>query len=68
MLAPTVLADHEAVSTAAAVSIAARLESKPHALRRLTQGPITARFPASFLHLHPEVTLLVDAAAAGRTH
>jgi galactosamine-6-phosphate isomerase len=42
-------------------------KAKRDALRRLTQGPITARFPASFLHLHPEVTLLVDAAAAGRT-
>ena len=41
--------------------------AKRDALRRLTQGPITTRFPASFLHLHPEVTLLVDAAAAGRT-
>ena len=42
-------------------------KAKRDALRRLIQGPITTRFPASFLHLHPEVTLLVDAAAAGRT-
>jgi glucosamine-6-phosphate deaminase len=43
-------------------------KAKRDALRRLLQGPITTRFPASFLHLHPEVTLLVDAAAAGRNH
>jgi len=42
--------------------------SGPHkraALQRLLAGTITPRFPATFLWLHPRVTLLCDAAAMG---
>ena len=38
---------------------------KRAALHRLGTGRVTARFPASFLHLHPDVTVLCDRAAAG---
>jgi galactosamine-6-phosphate isomerase len=36
---------------------------KRAALRRLLAGTVTPRFPATFLWLHPRVTLLCDAAA-----
>jgi galactosamine-6-phosphate isomerase len=38
-------------------------ETKRAALARLLQGEISPQFPASFLHLHPAVTLLCDEAA-----
>lgn len=38
--------------------------SKRAALQRLLDGPISTHFPASFLHLHPNVTLLTDDAAS----
>ncbi len=38
---------------------------KRAALRRLLAGGVTARFPATFLWLHPRVTLLCDQAAVG---
>lgn len=44
------------------------LVSGPHkraAVRRLLQGDVTPRFPATFLWLHPRVTLLCDAACTG---
>jgi len=37
--------------------------SKRNAMRRLLSGEISAQFPASFLWLHPHVTLLCDRAA-----
>jgi galactosamine-6-phosphate isomerase len=39
--------------------------SKREPLRRLLSGAITTQFPASLLHLHPDVTLLCDEAAMG---
>lgn len=38
---------------------------KRDALQRLLAGDLTPRFPATFLWLHPQVTLLCDAAARG---
>jgi galactosamine-6-phosphate isomerase len=38
---------------------------KRPALRRLMKGGITTRFPASFLCLHPDATMLCDREAAG---
>jgi galactosamine-6-phosphate isomerase len=38
---------------------------KREVLRRLLSGGLTTRLPASFLHLHGDVTLLCDRAAAG---
>lgn len=39
---------------------------KADAVDRMVNGPITTRLPASFLQLHPAVTVLVDAAASPR--
>ncbi len=38
-------------------------EAKRQPLTQLLKGEIAAQFPASFLHLHPDVTLLCDSAA-----
>lgn len=37
---------------------------KRRAVKKLLQSQVTTRFPASFLHLHPEATLLCDRDAA----
>ena len=37
--------------------------AKAEPVRRIGAGPVTPRFPASFLQLHPRVTLYLDAAA-----
>ncbi len=39
---------------------------KAEAIRELVEGPIWASWPATILQMHPHVTVLVDAAAAGR--
>ena len=39
---------------------------KAEAIRELVEGPISASWPATILQMHPHVTVLVDAAAAGR--
>jgi putative deaminase/isomerase len=38
-------------------------KAKP--LQRMVEGPVTTRCPASFLQLHPNVTIICDPAAAG---
>lgn len=38
---------------------------KADAVRRMVEGLITPRLPASFLQLHPRVTVMLDEAAAG---
>jgi glucosamine-6-phosphate deaminase len=38
--------------------------TKAAAVRAMREGPITPRCPASFLQLHPDVTLYLDEAAA----
>jgi galactosamine-6-phosphate isomerase len=38
-------------------------QRKGAALRKLLTGPLTTSFPASFLHLHPSVTVLCDVSA-----
>ena len=40
--------------------------SKAACIERLVNGPITTELPASFLQLHPDVTIMLDAPAAGR--
>lgn len=40
-------------------------EGKAEAVARMIEGPITTELPASFLQLHPRVTVMVDRAAAG---
>jgi glucosamine-6-phosphate deaminase len=39
-------------------------ESKAEALAAAVEGPVTAAMPASVIQLHPEVTVIVDEAAA----
>lgn len=41
-------------------------ESKAEAVFQLVEGPVSARWPASALQLHPHVTVFLDRAAAGR--
>jgi galactosamine-6-phosphate isomerase len=41
--------------------------TKQSPMKRLLRGKIETQFPASFLHLHPRVTALVDAAANGQS-
>ncbi|HYM24355.1 MAG TPA: glucosamine-6-phosphate deaminase [Vicinamibacterales bacterium] len=40
--------------------------SKARCVQRMVQGPVTPRLPASFLQLHPDAQVWVDAAAAAR--
>jgi glucosamine-6-phosphate deaminase len=39
-------------------------ERKSAAVRQMVEGPVTARWPASALQLHPHVTVVLDRAAA----
>lgn len=48
----------------AAVLIATGAAKVP-AVTQMLEGPITTELPASFLQLHPNATVMVDAAAAG---
>ena len=41
-------------------------ESKAEAVAKALHGPITIEHPASLLQLHPDVTFILDAAAAGQ--
>lgn len=40
--------------------------AKAEAIRQAVEGPVSARWPATALQLHPEVTVLLDPAAASR--
>ena len=48
------------------VVLVATGSAKAIAVHQLVEGPVSALWPASVLQLHPHVTVLVDAAAAGR--
>ncbi|MDO5711387.1 MAG: glucosamine-6-phosphate deaminase [Micrococcales bacterium] len=41
-------------------------EGKAEAIHHLVEGPISARWPATILQMHPHVTVLLDPSAAGR--
>ena len=41
-------------------------ESKAGCIAKVVNGPLTTELPASFLQLHPDVDLVLDAAAASR--
>ena len=41
-------------------------EQKARAVAELVEGPVSARWPATVLQLHPHVSVLVDEAAASR--
>jgi glucosamine-6-phosphate deaminase len=53
-----------AILQAREIALLAFGESKALAVRQLRDGPVTPRCPASFLQLHPRVTLYLDEAAA----
>ncbi len=64
---------HEALSMgmttilrARAIVLMATGEEKADAVARMLGGPVTTKLPASFLQLHPEVTVLLDPAASPR--
>ena len=52
------------ILTAAAIVLIATGRSKAPAIRRMLNGCVTPRVPASFLQLHRDVTLILDRAAA----
>lgn len=41
-------------------------EGKAEAVHQMVEGPVSARWPASAVQLHPHVTVLLDGAAASR--
>ena len=47
------------------VVLVATGQAKAAVVERLVRGPITPELPASFLQLHPDVEIMLDAAAAG---
>lgn len=51
---------------AKAVVLLATGERKASCVEQLVTGPITTHLPASFLQLHPDVDVMLDAAAAAR--
>lgn len=51
---------------ARAIVVIATGEAKANPVERMIRGPVTTRLPASFLQLHPHVSLYLDSAAAGR--
>lgn len=55
----TILEAREIVLTAAGAG-------KADAVAQLAEGPISARWPATVLQMHPEVTVVVDEAAASK--
>jgi glucosamine-6-phosphate deaminase len=52
------------ILTAASIVLIATGRSKAPAIRRMLNGCVTTRVPASFLQLHRDVTLILDRAAA----
>ncbi|MEP6800575.1 MAG: glucosamine-6-phosphate deaminase [Acidobacteriota bacterium] len=54
----------ETILSAKAILLVATGRSKAEAVAKTLRGPVTARCPASYLSLHPRLTLLLDRAAA----
>ncbi len=52
------------ILNARAIVLMATGEGKSEAIRGTLEGPVTTRLPASFLQLHPQVTVMLDEAAA----
>ncbi|WZL79398.1 glucosamine-6-phosphate deaminase [Eubacteriales bacterium mix99] len=48
------------------ILLIAKGEDKADAVQKALQGPITPNVPASILQLHPNITVIVDHAAAGK--
>ena len=54
------------IGTARHLVLVATGSRKARAVQQLVEGPVSARWPATVLQLHPHVTVLVDDDAAGR--
>ncbi|HHY09086.1 MAG TPA: glucosamine-6-phosphate deaminase, partial [Firmicutes bacterium] len=53
------------IMRARSILLVANGGSKAQAIARAVKGPVTEKLPASVLQLHPDVTIVVDQAAAG---
>ncbi len=56
----------ETIREARRIVLTATGEHKAEAIAAMAEGPVSARCPASCLQLHPDVTVVVDEAAASR--
>jgi glucosamine-6-phosphate deaminase len=54
------------IGHARSIVLLATGSEKADAIQRMIEGPITPRFPASFLQLHSDVRVMLDEAAAAR--
>jgi glucosamine-6-phosphate deaminase len=54
----------ETILSASRVLLVATGRSKAAAIAAALEGPVSARWPASFLSLHPALTVVLDRAAA----
>jgi glucosamine-6-phosphate deaminase len=56
----------ETILSAREILLVAIGKRKARAVRAALEGPVSAGCPASFLSLHPRLTVLLDRAAASR--
>lgn len=56
----------ETILSAKAILLVATGRAKARAVARALEGPVTPQCPASYLSLHPALTVLLDRAAASR--
>lgn len=56
------------ISRAGHLLLLATGENKANAVANLVEGPLSASCPASILQVHPQATVIVDAAAASQLH
>ena len=53
------------ILSARSIVLIATGEAKSDAVRAMLEGGVTTRVPASFLQLHPQVTVMLDDLVAG---
>ena len=54
------------IGEARRIVLTASGQNKAEAIAQMAEGAVSARWPATSLQLHPEVTVVVDEAAASR--
>jgi glucosamine-6-phosphate deaminase len=54
------------IMEARAIVLVAQGEAKAEAIRQVVEGPVSSRWPGSALQMHPDVTVVLDEAAASR--
>jgi glucosamine-6-phosphate deaminase len=54
------------IGEARRIVLTASGESKAEAVAQMAEGPVSARWPATTLQFHPDVTVVIDEAAASR--